>query len=243
MSYSLITAEFNLVNLMDVYTLTNKVVDTLNYILSKKVDCHTTSQIYTNSLEENESFEFKDLEDGEYLLEITQAAQTTNIKMLSYKGLAKSLMHDFSLSLCDNNCKGCQPDCVDQLTTYSKMLSYKVVNNPIYDKAVELLENELQCLISADALCLLTNETYKGSSDNELLFKRFMSLYYLAFYFTEINNTADNMDDEYVKNKYEYIDISRCISRLGINLTDINQLMTDNAADLVIDPTVFIITP
>lgn len=222
-------ATYTLTLSKDVYTLTNSGVIDITYTLKQLTDCYNYTDKTTGILTPSQSIQITLSVGGEYNLDITDATLVVNTEVLyNYVSILLSFVNDVYLSVC-----GCSPSCTTSvstdslnLATYNKMLAYASFDYSKYSTAIGLVSEEIKCLLYNPVQCLLDSEKILGVSTAPLLTKQLISLYYLAYYFTDIklaNNDVEEID--YIKTKYSYTLISPCIAQLGINITDIETLI------------------
>jgi len=229
---------FTVTQYQDVFTLTNTdVADELTYKLELLNGCYNYKEIIAETtLAISESIVFENLEDGEYRLTIVQDSVETIVTLKSYVDLLKSLVNDTQLVLCDCNCScdnncssDCGNNCNNNLTTILKIVSFVALTYPLYNLSLEKVSEEIKCLLDEDISCLLINEKVTGSSDNGNLLKKVIALYYLALYFMEYEIMASDADEqEYVNEKFKFDIISVCISKLGVDISDVQQTIIIN---------------
>lgn len=221
-------ATYTLTSYKDVYTLTNTGVIDITYTLSKLADCYNYTEISTGTLAPAELSTITPVTDGEYKLEITDATLTVNTETIIYfVNLITSFVYDVVLIVC-----GCAPDCTESysddaltLAAYNKMLTTYSFMWDDFNVAIGITSNEIKCLMMNPIQCLQDSEKILGISSSSLLNKQLISLYYLAFYFTEKGAAIDQDEIDYIALKYKYSSIAPCLSQLGINLNSIENLI------------------
>lgn len=122
------------------------------------------------------------------------------------------------------NCNDCNEeasDCDIKIRLISTILGYFIATNPKYIKYFNIVANKLKCEISSDLFCQITNLNFTGKSDNEFFLKRLVAYFYLVFYIEASLQSTDQEEAEYIKEKFNYAVIRKCIKKLGINPEDI----------------------
>ena len=76
------------------------------------------------------------------------------------------------------------------------------------------------------ALCIQYNaHDYLGKEVGSLeLFKKIIAIYYLASYFKELFSATDDDEIEYVKDLYNFCELEICIKKLGISISELQDL-------------------
>jgi hypothetical protein len=233
----------------DVYTLTNTDgVNSLDYIITQRNGCYNyveTQALATLLITETADIDLKK-KDGEYVINITQNAVDTSITIKTYYTLLVSAIEDIDLMLCGcdcSDCDDCAQDCNEKLTTILKLLSYVSLTYPQYNISLDKVSETIGCLLGIDVSCLLVNEKITGLSDNTDLLKKIVSIYYLALYFTEKIQSADDEEIDYVDTKYKFNIISPCISRLGIDITDVETTINNNMGIITMNSGAYVNLP
>lgn len=130
--------------------------------------------------------------------------------------------------LCGCNCVGCN-DCNDDICEQSKkltqlftlILSYYIIKNPTYNQYFDIVAKSLKCDIEEDLLCQVNNLVLYGDSDNIFFVKRLVAYFYLMFYIQESLQSTSVEEAMYIKEKFKYDKIKKCINKLGIDPNDI----------------------
>lgn len=221
-------ATYTLTSYKDVYTLNNTGVIDITYTLSKLADCYNYTEKATGTIIPGSNTNLSFSENGEYKLEITDATLSVDTETINYfLSLTTSFVNDVILTVC-----GCEPNCGESysddtltLATYNKMLTLYSFMWDQYNVAVGVVSDEIKCLMINPVQCLQDTEQILGISQSPLLNKQIISLYYLAFYFSEKANAIDQEEIDYINTKYKYSSISPCISQLGINVGNIESII------------------
>lgn len=131
----------------------------------------------------------------------------------------QSIIKDIDNILCDCNC-----DCNDCNTTQKEYNDILVKITLFYSKYnteySTFLTQTFDCLssvVNEEILCILLNEKIKGKFENTNFIKGIISYFYTGFYNKFINDT--NTTPEEVNLFFKYDKISKCINKLGFNLT------------------------
>lgn len=135
-----------------------------------------------------------------------------------YTQFLKSFVEDVHYILCGCSCSDCD-DCdkkeKDYLSVITKLLSYNIINDSIYNQYLIATNNCLKCTVLNSNQCILLHESILGNSDNTLLIKQLIAYYYLVFYYTDLkinDNTNEN-----IMEVYKYNTIIQCIKKLGLD--------------------------
>lgn len=223
-------ATYTLTLSKDVYTLTNTGGIDITYTLKQLTDCYNYTDKTTGTLTPAQSIVITLSVDGQYNLEITDSSQVVNTETIyNYTNLLASYVNDVALSVCNCSfeCTSSLSDCALNLVTYNKMLAYVSFNYSKYSTAIGQISEEIKCLLYNPVQCLLDAEKVLGISEAPLLTKQLISLYYLAFYFTDIKLAdTDTEEIDYIKTKYSYTVISPCIAQLGIDIAALEAIIT-----------------
>ncbi len=185
------------------------------------------------------------LVDGEYKLNITQNAVVTSAIVKNYKDLMLNIVSDVNLLLCgcDCDCDDCVMNCNDTLTLVVKMMSYMALTYPQYNLALEKVSEVIKCLLGMDVSCLLINEKITGENDSDDLQKKIVATYYLAFYFVEKIQSADIEEESYINTKYNFNTISPCITKLGIDIAEVETIINNNMGTITINSGAYVNLP
>jgi hypothetical protein len=250
MGYTISNGQFKLVNYKDLFTLTNIDSPSLTFTIQRLENCYNYTNVsgFENlpTLEDEDSFEFKKLQDGEYQVVISQDGTDTTITLKTYLNLLESMIEDIDLILCGcdcDSCDDCATTCNDKLTTILKILSFINLTFPTYNSALESIAECIKCTLGMDISCLLINEKITGESDNALILKKIIAIYYLAFYFLELTSATDEEEEEYITNKFKFNIISKCISQLGINISEIEEKIENNMGNFTINSAAYVNRP
>lgn len=159
---------------------------------------------------------------------VEEDIKTIEILIPYYDSMLISLIQDIDSLLCGCKCKTCD-DCKDTdkdlSTVLLKLISYYTITNNYYSAFLNVAFNCLKCSIVDANECIIINEKVVGNSDNTILLKKIISLYYLAFYFAEFKSTTDA---NYINTKFKYEKIKKCINILGIDI----QCILNNINDM-----------
>lgn len=152
---------------------------------------------------------------------------------LYFDNLLYSLINDIDVILCNCECISCD-DCYNTdkevSDTLLKLISYFTVTNKYYNGYFEAAYKCLECSILDANQCLLVNEKVIGKTENILLLKKIVALYYLVFYFAEYAQAITDEEKKYVDLKFKFLKIKKCIANLGINI----QCIIDNITNMAL---------
>lgn len=172
------------------------------------------------------------IEDGKYNFRIKEYTPQETIKetyVYSYYNLLQSIIKDIEKVLCNCNCDDCE-DCYESEELYSKTLlkvmTYNTLTSKFYASIIDKVFSCLECSLIDINNCILLNENLHGSADNKRLFKKILSGYYLAFYYSELKN---NEDKDFVNKMFNYTFVSKCLENNGINLNCIKEKINSMA--------------
>jgi hypothetical protein len=229
----------------DVFTLNNTGGASLTYIISKLSDCYNFTEYQAQSTLLAGASVALSLTDGEYQLAITDSGVDSTVTIKYYNNLLISTIEDVSLLLCGCDCDDdSTDDCDAALTTVVKLLTYIALTNPQYDFALQKVSEVVKCLLDIDISCLLINEKITGMSDNANLTKKVVAMYYLAIYFAELmQQSADDEEILYIKTKQKYASISKCIIKLGIDIEEVETIITNNMGTITINSGAYVNLP
>lgn len=230
----------------DKYILVNKKLTSLNYTLHLYTQDNTIDTIIEEgSVLASDDVEYIDkifnlLSDGRYKLEIEDA---DDVYFESWINLRNQLIPLIKRAICcscgcKSSCDSCltkeAKDCIanqsllNMITTYQYLikpfsvetwLSHNMDLFNFYQKTFfDNRENSLQLLGKQLFDCSL----YGSPKTSSELFKYNIAVYYLGLYFYAKSDTLEN-DIVYLNEVYQYNTISKCISKLGINIMDVEE--------------------
>jgi|688.fasta_scaffold00217_17 hypothetical protein len=157
--------------------------------------------------------------DNLYKIVISDKKNSTETIYVSiYSEFLKSFVDSVNNILCGCPCEECD-DCdkkeKDYLSAITKLLSYNIINNGIYNQYLTATNDCIKCNILDSNQCVLMKETILGNADNTLLMKQLIAYYYLVFYYTDLSlNNGSNI----VTEKYNFNNIVKCIKKLGLDI-------------------------
>ena len=107
--------------------------------------------------------------DDIYRIIITDKLLVNDIYNISiYTEFLKSFIEDVHYILCGCPCSDCD-DCdkkeKDYLSAITKLISYNIINNNIYNQYLAVTNNCIECSILNSNQCILLNELILGNSD------------------------------------------------------------------------------
>ena len=221
----------------DIFTITKTGVNPVSVSLYKQTSCNGDEFVQVLPLQEtNTTIDIiLPLEDAIYKIVISTVVgrdtETISILIPHYNNMLLSLIDDIDFTLCGCACKECD-ECNDEnekdmSMVLLKLISYYTLTNLQYSAFLNTAFKCLKCSIVDANQCILINEKVHGNAENTILFKKILSLYYLAFYYGEYKNTIDT---EYIDEKFKFEKIKKCINNLGIDtecvLNTINEMGT-----------------
>lgn len=237
----------------DKYFITNTEASDITYVVQKLSNCNEYLDTDEGVIQPDEEVEIVLKTDGEYQIIVTnEADEETTITIKHYLELQLSMIQDVYAVLCECGC-GCS-DCVklncDSCTALmiarAKMDAYKRVMNPQYVSFFNAVYQEVKCMLDQEIYCCIVEEKIKGSSKfNETFMKKLLALDFLAIYFYEIFTDCDDesCDEDYVRNKFKADKIMCCISKLGIDIKEIETLIDDSMGTLTINSAAYVNQP
>ena len=211
----------------DTYTLENTGLVVLTYTLYKE-ECNSTATVSQGSINVNQTITLPiKYIDGVYNLKISDSVSEEMLPdILFYNNLLLSIIDDVEKVICgckNCNCNDCDAECNSYLASLVSVLAFTFVNNPKYNTYISIIRDYLKCSIDDSVLCYLTNEMVLGKQETKTLLLQIISLYYLAFYYTDINESINTSEAEYIKTKYKFTKIAKCLKKIGINTNDIEE--------------------
>lgn len=212
----------------DTYTLENTGLVTLDYTLSYK-ECSSVTTVSQGKINVNQTVTLPiTYIDGVYNIKISDSVSEEILPdILFYKNLILSIVDNVENVICGcENCKDCGGNCSDDecnslLVTLVSEQALTFVNNPKYNTYLSIIGDYLKCSISELVLASLTQEMILGKQEVKDLVLQIIGLYYLAFYYTELHEASDDSEVDYVKDKYKFNKIAKCLKKIGINTGDI----------------------
>src|SRR6187402_240318 len=216
-----------LVKNKDIYTLTNLGVDTLSYNL-KKDNCSEVKDIVLGTLAQNAEVTFIIQQDGDYVLTLNDESDTLTVSFVYYENFLKSLVESTKDILCGCRCKecdNCHSDCDENLCLVNGYQTYFNLTSPLYQEYYKSIIPYFRCRLQDDLICTTTNQLILGQSDCAVVTKEHVMMFYLAIYYKQLSQSADEEETEYLNSKFYIKPILNCIRKSGINLTDIQELI------------------
>jgi len=215
---------YTLIKNQDTYTLDNTDVLPLVFTLQRLNGCYDYEEVVSSTtLNSTENYTFDFPQDGEYVINIVQNAVQSTETIKYYLDLENSIISSIKDILCGCTCSGCEEcnNCENNLDTLIKIFSFIALTSTEYDATIASVQEQIKCLLNIEISCLNVQEMVTGDADTETLLKQIVSIYYLAFYFKEFNEAFDTEEEEYIKVKFNFSSVSKCISKLGIDINDI----------------------
>lgn len=234
---------YSIKKLKNIVTIKKESNEAVNVSLFVETPCESTGfkEIVVNQAVLTEYAFTLPLKDAVYKLTIFNGTTTVDVIIPFYDSLLTSLIDDIEMAICGCGCEGCNDCGEDDKTlanTLVKTMMYSVFVNPYYRKFFDAAFKCLRCTLEDANLCLVLNETIHGDSDNTILTKRMLAMYYLAFYFAELSTFTDTQ--ETIK-KFKFERLKRCIHNLGIDIQCIiDNLGEVNTPPIIGDNTIYI---
>lgn len=237
----------------DIYTLKNvSNDDTITYFLYKEKCDGIEELVLEGELIINAIKNFTDLKDGKYHIIVVNlnTDEYTNIYFNTYPFLRKqSISLIENLLCCDCGCNSLEDtlfvskDCktaVNFQTEYGYILSYFYSLKPLNETSqattntllvifLEALFNKYSCNINEELCKQYFNNCLEGLNINNDINKIQLTLIYLSLYLYEksLINSNESIELTYLKSKYNYDKVIKCIKKLGINIEEIEELFTE----------------
>lgn len=209
----------------DVYTLQNTGVLPLTYSLTREISSENFSAPLKNGVLTTSSVAILTFPvDGVYKLLLDDGESQETIDIRTYNNLLVSFITVSEKLLCGcakcNECEECN-ECEDYLGAFMKAYSFNALSLPLYQDAINLIPQYSLPDFEDDVVCTITKEKVYGSSSVKEPMLKILSYYYAAFYSEDFSNALDQEERDYINIKYKIEKISKCIKKLGINITDI----------------------
>lgn len=228
----------------DKYTITNNENLPINYTLIKTDKCSGLETIIeTLNISSGVSYTLPIKEDGYYIIKLasTEFANTFSTLYINYfVNMHASMIEDvFSvLCPCDCGCAACTDLGVDQyqalITTRNKIDIYQCMTSPQYDPVLKEVCKGAKCMLVPQIYCDIAQEGVTGENQyNEKLTMQLIALDYLAMYFWDLKNVIDPEQIAYINEKYKADEILCCISKLGIDINKIKQIVENMASGTI----------
>lgn len=136
-----------------------------------------------------------------------------------YGMLINSIIQEMEYFLCGCGCESCDDCNKDEKLSLSlilKSFSYYTLMYKYYPRFYDAIFKCLNYSIQEVTTCILLEDKVIGSSQKEDLFRKIISSFYLAFYFSEYYSASDA---NVINKKFKYDKIIKCIKN---NNTDID---------------------
>lgn len=211
---------YTLLKYKDVYTLKNIDTESFRFTLSK-IECLTSTIVKDMILQPGSEINiFLGLIDGQYELVVYSDDSVTNINY--YYNLNKDIIDNIEKIVCGckecNECEDCA-DCDLYLSTITTALTYYFLNVPLYNENLENVTISMNCNTSEKVFCYLAKQMITGDSDTKRLFLQMIGMYYLAFYYTDLESAIDTDEEIYINTKYKSSKILKCLKNMGMEIT------------------------
>jgi len=162
--------------------------------------------------------------DGIYKIKLDRLTSNTIVESVEdiypyYGMLIRSIIQEMEYFLCGCDCDTCDDCNKDEklsLSVILKAFSYYVLMYKFYPKFYDAVFKCLNYSIQEINTCILIDEKVIGNAQKEDLFKKIISSFYLAFYFSEFYGASDT---SIIDKKFKYDKLIKCIK---INNTDID---------------------
>lgn len=168
--------------------------------------------------------------DQEYKILIND---TEAIYIKNYINLQTSIIEGILNYVCDCNCGcNCENDnnsLCNLLMLRAKIDVYKRVMSPQGTAFFNAVNKYTLKLIEKGIYCAVSEEIIVGeSSCNEKIIKQMILLDYLGMYFSEITGVTEQVEKDFINNKYKTKTIFCCIENLGIDIDAIQNPINNN---------------
>jgi len=182
--------------------------------------------------------------DGIYVVNVPGTGTPTDTFTINYfPKLETRIVSDVKAFLCGDNCVECGNSVtqarVENLSQYqnifNEVITYHLLKG--YEGPDEQCQNCKRAnfiyraanLYSCDIqkeLCIQVNSTdffgrFTGSLE---LFSKFVSIYYLGFYFEQFFSASDESEEQYIDDLYDICEIKRCMRKFGIDFEELKEL-------------------
>lgn len=207
----------------DVYTLFNEGVTSFSYILYIK-DCTERLEISSGNLAADSSINLSTTKDGFYIVKLTENTEILEVPFNSFKNLLLSIVKSLKKVLCNCTCKNCDCDSSDKPCVLSQINAF-ILLNPEYTNTLNLIAPYFNCRLVNLVDCQQTNLLVYGKTSCKELDENLLILYYLTIYLYDSAQAVDAEEVSYVKSKLNYTVLQKCITMLGINISEIVDLL------------------
>lgn len=203
--------QYTFVKKVDHYILINGNATPMAYTLFKK----SGEIVHTNTLPANSSSTIDFKEDGHYYIELEVESETAIIpEFYVFYNLLRSFIEDIRILFCD--CSDCNDaGCNEALGAMAKAISYNEFMYHIYrDKFQALTQTMLEDLEAAMTKCN-NMEIVHGKVSYNSVFNQYLINYYLAFFYTDIDNATSDTEKEEIKAFYKWTTTMPCLKKHG----------------------------
>lgn len=251
--------DYTLTFKQDVYYITNNEAESVYLTITDVDDCTEDKVLTELTLEPAIEYQLPLVNDGIYLVELDNIyagippdpdPQHSSFVIKYYLNLEKSMIEDIFSVLCNCEC-GCS-DCVDLsaescellLTARVKTDSFIRYSSPRYDSYVNTANEAFRCLSQPQLYCDIFEENVSGKNQySEKLAKQMLALDYLGIYFQELQGLTEQEDIDYIDEKFQSSSVFCCISKLGINIKEIENLINEKMGALTINTGAYVNQP
>lgn len=224
------------------YYITNTQAGVITYDIQKLTDCVYFNTISSGTILPLDTIEVVLQGDGQYSIPIADTLITESILIKNYDQLLVSTIQSIYeiLCPCGCGCSGCSDldteGCKGLLMTKAKIDTFKRLVTPQYVGVFDIIYAETKCLLDKQIYCSIVEEDVKGvATFNEKLMKQLIALDYLAIYFQELSSATTPAEIAYVKTKFKSDKVLCCITKLGIDVQKIEQLIKNKMGTITIN--------
>lgn len=232
----------------DLYYIGNSDPTALFYSLAIQVNCAGYSGLSSGTIPANaSSFQLIVPNDGDYQLTLSRGGQSTVISIRNYFSLQRSLISNLRSVICGiNNCRDCEKqgldDCVSYQAVFGQIIGYQYLikpyspdyctNGDLVDMFIHQALELNKCTLYTELYNQLVNEAiYAKITTGKRVVSYLAVVYYLVFYFYERLLAVDNSEQAYIDSKYYWTQAQFCITKAGINISQLSSLFTTLAGD------------
>lgn len=216
----------------DVYTIKNTGVVNLTYTLTR--GCGSTTQVETGSILPNGTTTLPiNYIDGIYQITISDNTSTEELPdILFYNNFLLYIIDKVNILYCKcgdcGSCKDCnEVRCDTYLNLLSATNSYLMLNYLAYQVYLKSISQTLQCDIDNITLEFTARTQISGNEEILEVMNQVIASHYMAFYLNEYTSAIDDEERAYINEKFKYVNISKCLKKIGINTQEIINNFTD----------------
>lgn len=208
---------FTIKRYKDTYVVHNQSESSINGVLEIQDEGCTSYSVVKEGIviPPGETQTVKPAYDGLYKLNLQGITGDAHLYIPHYTDLITNIISNIHYILCDcapnSNCTDCTyDDCSQQLSTMLKIVSYQQLTHPQHAVFLEAVFETLKCSVKELTVKIVAEEQMTGKSEYIALLNKILSLYYLAFYHSEIKQ-ATTEETDYINTKFSFAEISTCI--------------------------------